>query len=778
MAASVVATSGATATIDEEPPPDMMTSNVPMLILLAHLFDFQKEQQCTRDGWERGAAALQFCAPGDDERSWARLTELFGRKDGTVHFDDLEGMLPVDPRIVSVLSLIVQAVASHADAFSRVAAAAAASAAAAAEAASAAAAAAASPAAADEAAAAVASSGSRPATSRPGSARRPSRPGSAGAEWNAPPPLSTPDGADALLANALSEALSPANCSVYGSAGPGTPRQRSRMGSQRASRRPSAIIPLTGAYGDASDESPPQLLEGDGSRALSPVPPMGAELLERGGVLRSVMLRMSEWQRRCFAAWRDLIDERREKLRQLLTTGLAARLRGALAAHFGAWRKLQAEQSAHERARRQRAALFFVRGSELRALRAWRDLAEAQRALKAAWLRAQRQTVSAAVARWRRDAHVGQTARRADERRQRALCARALGRWSLFGKREAGRLDQAAERCARLVADLKLGRRLGSWRDACRRMRRLRFRTYARGSLLGLAWRGWVAARERQRSERQLLWLQERVLRSTRDEVMPWLERSADEIGAAMSAKMADGLATKAEAAEVAPLRAQISEIAMTRVHRHELEGVRREIHTFLFRDMGLAKEEQRLSKLRDAVAADAELDFLAQASLAQEGGGGRFPRLGSARGPRSKGAAAAAAAQQMQQQQAAARRSAVAALGTAAAPPPQPPPPQPWTPQPPNPPRPPATAASAPTHRPPEESPLYPHPPAGSAKPPPRVSHRLSSSSAVEDESQMWGGLIETAELSRRQSELSGRQSERQSERSGSVSAQQPPPT
>ena len=59
--ASVVAKPGATATIDEEPQPDMLTSNVPMLILLAHLFDFQKEQQCTRDGWERGAAALQFC---------------------------------------------------------------------------------------------------------------------------------------------------------------------------------------------------------------------------------------------------------------------------------------------------------------------------------------------------------------------------------------------------------------------------------------------------------------------------------------------------------------------------------------------------------------------------------------------------------------------------------------------------------------------------------------------------------------------------------------------
>ena len=63
--------------------------------------------------------ALQVCAPGEDERSWARLKELFAREDGSVHFDDLEGMLPVDPRVVSVLTIIVTAIALHADRFHR-----------------------------------------------------------------------------------------------------------------------------------------------------------------------------------------------------------------------------------------------------------------------------------------------------------------------------------------------------------------------------------------------------------------------------------------------------------------------------------------------------------------------------------------------------------------------------------------------------------------------------------------------------------------------------------
>ena len=60
-----------------------------------------------------------MCAPGEDERSWARLKELFAREDGSVHFDDLEGMLPVDPRVVSVLTIIVTAISSHADRFHR-----------------------------------------------------------------------------------------------------------------------------------------------------------------------------------------------------------------------------------------------------------------------------------------------------------------------------------------------------------------------------------------------------------------------------------------------------------------------------------------------------------------------------------------------------------------------------------------------------------------------------------------------------------------------------------
>jgi|TARA_B110001469_G_C9519868_1_gene258791 hypothetical protein len=71
------------------------------------------------ESWFRGVEALQVCAPGENERSWARLKELFAREDGSIHFDDLEGMLPVDPRVVSVLTIIVRAIASHGARFHR-----------------------------------------------------------------------------------------------------------------------------------------------------------------------------------------------------------------------------------------------------------------------------------------------------------------------------------------------------------------------------------------------------------------------------------------------------------------------------------------------------------------------------------------------------------------------------------------------------------------------------------------------------------------------------------
>jgi hypothetical protein len=137
--------------------------------------------------------ALQVCAPGEDERSWARLKELFAREDGSVHFDDLEGMLPVDPRVVSVLTIIVTAITSHADRFHRMVEAAA------------------TTAAANETAAADAAGGaplqSTPPMSRRGSVSR------SGVGVAPPTPVQPPDPTD--LAGLLLEALAPAPPGTY-----------------------------------------------------------------------------------------------------------------------------------------------------------------------------------------------------------------------------------------------------------------------------------------------------------------------------------------------------------------------------------------------------------------------------------------------------------------------------------------------------------------------------------------------------------------------------------
>ena len=145
-----------------------------------------------------------MCAPGEDERSWARLKELFAREDGSVHFDDLEGMLPLDPRVVSVLTIIVTAIALHADRFHRMMEAAA------------------TTAAANETAAADAAGGAPTAQSTPPVSRR----------GSVSQPLDPTD-----LAGMLLEALSPAPPGTYGAEpAQGTNTHDSRVSSRRFSR--------------------------------------------------------------------------------------------------------------------------------------------------------------------------------------------------------------------------------------------------------------------------------------------------------------------------------------------------------------------------------------------------------------------------------------------------------------------------------------------------------------------------------------------------------------
>lgn len=115
MAATLIPTP---APADEK---ETLQARLPMFLIFARMFDFDNQNMTTEEGWFRGVEALQVCGPGEDEKTWAKLKEHFGREDGNVHFEDFEHMLPFDPKLTAVLAVMVQAMASHAAMFRRVA---------------------------------------------------------------------------------------------------------------------------------------------------------------------------------------------------------------------------------------------------------------------------------------------------------------------------------------------------------------------------------------------------------------------------------------------------------------------------------------------------------------------------------------------------------------------------------------------------------------------------------------------------------------------------------
>ena len=92
------------AEIDE--PDD--SHNVSFLLTLLTMLDFTNKGQVLKDDWERGIAALH--APGLSwEVSWQMLLRRFDLDfNGRIDFGEMHGLSPLDPRLGSLLRVIVQ----------------------------------------------------------------------------------------------------------------------------------------------------------------------------------------------------------------------------------------------------------------------------------------------------------------------------------------------------------------------------------------------------------------------------------------------------------------------------------------------------------------------------------------------------------------------------------------------------------------------------------------------------------------------------------------------
>ena len=92
---------------DEIEPADE-SQNVSFLLTLLTTLDFTNPGQVLKEDWERGISALH--APGlNHEVSWQMLLRRFDLDfNGSIDFVEMVGLAPLDPRLASLLRVIVQ----------------------------------------------------------------------------------------------------------------------------------------------------------------------------------------------------------------------------------------------------------------------------------------------------------------------------------------------------------------------------------------------------------------------------------------------------------------------------------------------------------------------------------------------------------------------------------------------------------------------------------------------------------------------------------------------
>ena len=89
---------------------DVLGSDLPLLVCLAHLFDFADAGACDRDDWVRGCAALGI-GHAQQRQAWLALHTHYGRN-GRVGLSELDGMLPIDSRVVTILGMVIRSMAN------------------------------------------------------------------------------------------------------------------------------------------------------------------------------------------------------------------------------------------------------------------------------------------------------------------------------------------------------------------------------------------------------------------------------------------------------------------------------------------------------------------------------------------------------------------------------------------------------------------------------------------------------------------------------------------
>ena len=88
--------------------PEASAPNVSFLLTLLTMLDFSSPGQVGKEDWERGIAALH--APGLSwEVSWQMLLRRFDLdNNGSIDFGEMHGLAPLDPRLASLLRVVVQ----------------------------------------------------------------------------------------------------------------------------------------------------------------------------------------------------------------------------------------------------------------------------------------------------------------------------------------------------------------------------------------------------------------------------------------------------------------------------------------------------------------------------------------------------------------------------------------------------------------------------------------------------------------------------------------------
>ena len=283
---------------------------------------------------------------------------------------------------------------------------------------------------------------------------------------------------------------------------------------------------------------------------------------QRRAVASKVFKFSLETRRSGFVAWKLAIELRKEERAQIAERVARATAHHARRRALVAW--CDAAAAAAARARTARAqALITARRNAVRALQCWgaatRPAAVAARAAPLASLRG-------AARFWRAS---------------NAAFAKDAAKKMSYNLHYLNLLRGAAG--------------IRRWRHATVRQKRVLKVWGGRGSLLGYAWRGWLAVRREVQAERLLESTTVHVMQRVDACIEVHLEEYGTGLRAEFTSQLEQRLMAKVDKAEMRaalqPILLRLSEIAATRISRSEVEEIRNNLHSFLFRDLGMAQE-------------------------------------------------------------------------------------------------------------------------------------------------------------------------------------------